>query len=87
MDTATPRHTSLVTVTLTLSIVQTYLSLKEFAAQEMAFIVDLCTDNAVISSAFLSNLQQVMNLFLALADAFSNFLHLSKAICNSVQLQ
>lgn len=84
MDTATPRHTSLVTVTLTLSI---YLSLKEFAAQEMAFIVDLCTANAVISSAFLSNLQQVMNLFLALADAFSNFLHLSKAIYNSVQLQ
>lgn len=42
----------------------------------MAFIVDLCTANAVISSAFLSNLQQVMNLFLALADAFSNFLHL-----------
>lgn len=53
----------------------------------MAFIVDLCTGNAVISSAFLSNLQQVMNLFLALADAFSNFLHLSKAIYNSVQLQ
>lgn len=78
MDTATPRHTSLVTVTLTLSIVQTYLSLKEFPAQEMAFIVDLCTANAVIC---------LMNLFLALADAFSNFLHLSKAICNSVQLQ
>lgn len=53
----------------------------------MAFIVDLCTANAVISSAFLSNLQQVMNLFLALVDAFSNFLHLSKAIYNSVQLQ
>lgn len=44
----------------------------------MAFIVDLCTANAVISSAFLSNLQQVMNLFLALAE---------KAIYNSVQLQ
>lgn len=87
MDTANPRHTSLVTVTLTLSVVQTDLSILEFAAQEMAVIIDLCSANAVINSSFLSNLQLVMNVFLALADAFSNFLHLSYAICNSVQLK
>lgn len=53
----------------------------------MAVIIDLCTANAVINSVFLSNLQLVMNVFLTLADAFPNFLHLLYANCNSVQLQ